>query len=125
MKLAAFLLSVFLPAAALAQGGPVTQSGQVTPGHVPAFVTSNVIGDGGSAVDGSITNLGLVGNGTPFCINDVDVSAASGYHQLCIGANALGGGLLSYNAFGGAAVLPFQFNINGTTYVFPGQGRGM
>lgn len=94
---------------------PVFQSGLVTPGHVPIIVTNGVIGDGGSADMGNVTELGITNTGTPFCINDALVSSLTGYHQLCLGANALGSGLLSFQAYGGASQLQFLCNINGVT----------
>ncbi len=72
-----------------------------------------MIGDAGTAANGGLNTLGVTNTGTPICINDAAVTG--GYHQLCLGANSLGGGLLSYNAFGGATTLPFQININGST----------
>jgi len=108
-------------AACLSLGGfvasaqTVQQSGTVTAGHAARWVTNGVIGDGGTAANGLINTLGITNTGTPFCINDAAVGSVGGYHQLCLGANSLGGGLLSYNAYGGASNLPFQVNINGTT----------
>ena len=106
-------------AAGLVIGGSafaqVRQSGNVTGGHVAQWTTSGVIQDGGTATNGSLTAVGITNTGTPFCINDALTTSASGYHQICFGANSLGGGLLSYNAYGGASSLPFQVNINGST----------
>ncbi len=91
----------------------VRQSGSVTTGHAASWATNGVIQDAGTAGNGALNALGITATGTPLCIND---SASSGsYHQLCLGANSLGGGLLSYNAYGGASNLPFQININGST----------
>lgn len=95
----------------------VQQSGTVTAGHAARWITNGVIGDGGTAANGLINSLGITATGTPLCINDASTSAVGGYHQLCLGANSLGGGLLSYNAYGGASTLPFQVNINGTTTI--------
>lgn len=107
---AALLFSVLVATPAFAQ---VRQSGGVTTGHVAQWATNGVIQDGGSALNGSINALGITATGTPFCIND---SVASGqYHQLCFGSNSLGGGLISFNAYGGASNLPLQLNINGVT----------
>src|SRR5579884_2799361 len=108
----------------------VTPSGNFTPGHTVrcANSTCTVVTDaGGSAGSatagiGSLTELGITNTGTPFCINDAPTSGP--YHQLCIGANSLGGGLLSYQSLGGASALPFSFNINGTSLNFPGAGTG-
>lgn len=115
---AAALLS--LPAAAQVQ-----QSGTITPGHTARWLAPNVVGDGGSAVgstilgSGYLTELGITNTGTPLCINDALINAVGGYHQLCFGASALGGGLISYNAYGNATPLGLFLNINGTTYEFP------
>lgn len=105
-----------LPSLALAQGGVVLQSGQVTPGHATAWTANGVIVDGGAALGGprgtNITEIGVVNTGTPWCVTDVPIT--SPYHQLCFGANTLlGYGVLSYNAYGGAPELPFVCIING------------
>jgi hypothetical protein len=78
-------------------------------------------GAAGSAIPGSgyLTELGITNTGAPLCIDDALTNAVGGYHQLCLGANALGGGAITYNALGGAAPLPILFNLNGTTYQFP------
>lgn len=102
---------LLLPSLALAQN--VQQSGPVTPGQLAVWGANGVVRSGGTATNGNATSLGLLGAGLPFCINDAPVASAGGYHQLCLGANASGGGLLSYNAYGGAAQLPMQFNVNG------------
>ena len=60
--------------------------------------------------------------GTPLCVNDALTTGP--YHQLCFGANSQGGGMISYNPFGGAANLPMQFNVNGVNYPFPPAGNG-
>jgi hypothetical protein len=91
----------------------IIQSGNVTPGHGYCVATNGVAQDCGTAGNGAINSLGVTASGTPFCINDAVATGA--YHQLCLGANSLGGGLLSYNAYGGAASLPMQIDINGTT----------
>lgn len=127
-----FLIFIDLMASALAQnqGNGVLQTGQVTPGHAAAWRANGVIGDAGGSNgsatlnSGYITALGITATGTPFCINDALINAAGGYHQFCIGANALGGGLLSYNPYGGASPLGININLNGTNYPFPGAGNG-
>ena len=58
-RILAVVFYLALAGHALAQGSPVKQSGTVTPGHVPVIVTTNVIGDGGAATNGVVTNLGL------------------------------------------------------------------
>lgn len=113
------LFSVLLAFPALAQNNinlPVYQSGiSVTPGHVPVFLTNGVVGDGGSSAGGNITSLGITGMGLPFSIADAPITSQSGYHLLSLGANALGQGLLSYQAYGGATPLPLICNINGVS----------
>ncbi|HUD11307.1 MAG TPA: hypothetical protein VMS08_02775, partial [Candidatus Saccharimonadia bacterium] len=52
MKIRLLLALLLLSTGALAQSGqPIKQSGNVTPGHLPAWVTSGVQGDGGTASD--------------------------------------------------------------------------
>lgn len=96
---------------AFAQGGPLQQGGAITPGHVARFVTNGVVGDGGSAQNGTVTEIGITGQGTPFCLNDAATTGP--FHQLCFGANSLGGGLISFEAYNGAPVTPLMCNING------------
>lgn len=126
-----FLLALtiwVLPQLASAQTNlPVFQSmtSPVTPGHVPVWITDGVVGDSGPATNGAMTELGITNTGTPFCINDQPISGLSGYHELCLGANSLGGGLVSYQNYAGAAALPLQLNINGTFYPIPGSISGL
>lgn len=94
----------------------VRQSGSVTAGHAASWTTNGVIQDAGTAGAGLLNTLGITNTGTPFCINDAVTTGE--YHQLCLGANSLGGGILSYSANGGASDLPFQLNINGESIVF-------
>lgn len=109
-RILAFLAAALISGAASAQ---VKQSGVVTNGHAASWATTGVIQDAGTASSGVLTTLGITNTGVPLCINDAAITG--GYHQLCFGANSLGGGLLSYNAYGGASTLPFQVNINGVT----------
>jgi hypothetical protein len=76
-------------------------------------------GSAGSSKNGQnyLTEIGITNTGTPLCVNDALTNAVGGYHQLCLGANSLGGGLVSYNAYGGAAALPLSFEANGTTFI--------
>src|SRR5438132_858034 len=46
-----------------ALGQTVQQSGTVTARHLPYWVTSGVIADGGSATDSPITSIGVTNNG--------------------------------------------------------------
>lgn len=114
-SLIAAIAAVALTGGVSVSAQTVQQAGSITPGHVARFVTNGVIADGGTAANGAINSLGITATGTPFCINDYATTTAGGYHQLCLGSLSLGGGLLSYNAYGGAADLPFQVNINGVT----------
>ncbi len=96
----------------------VKQSGTITAGHATSWTTNGIIQDAGTAGAGALNALGITASGTPLCINDAPVTGQ--YHQLCLGANSLGGGLLSYTANGGASNLPFQFLFNGGAVVFNG-----
>ena len=98
-----------------------------TPGHTLRVMNpqGTAIGDAGGAAgsslpgQGYLTEMGITNTGTPLCINDALTNAAGGYHAFCLGANSNGGGLISYNAFGGASALPLTFNINGLNVPFP------
>lgn len=109
------LIAATLASPAFAQ---VKQSGTITPGHAASWTANGVIQDAGTAGVGALNALGITASGTPFCISDAPITGQ--YHQLCMGANSLGGGLLSYTAGGGASALPFQFNFNGNSVVFSG-----
>ena len=112
--------------------GQIVPSGRFTVGHAircqnaGCTVAVDAGGAAGSAQNGQgyMTELGITNTGTPFCINDALTNSPSGYHQICLGANALGGGLLSYNAYAGASALGLNINVNGTTLPFPGPGNG-
>jgi len=124
--LAATLISTTTPAQVQPSGGNFTL------GHGVRVMNSagTAIGDAGGAAGTTsgqtnyLTELGITNTGTPLCINDAFTNAVGGYHQMCFGAKALGGGLISYNAYNGASALGLFFNINGTTYGFPGPGNG-
>ncbi|WP_092079195.1 right-handed parallel beta-helix repeat-containing protein [Bradyrhizobium brasilense] len=137
------VLSLSLSAAAFGQGA-VLQGGPHTPGHVPQYVGSGsqaVIMDGGPASGGAVgvnpAEFGLTarGNGTPpyanagtgplgtnACDYDAPTTNATGYHYLCWSPNAQGGGVIAYGAGGTATPLPFQFLVNGQSFVFPAAG---
>lgn len=125
LSLALGLLSLMsLPAAAQSP----KWAGTYTPGHAVMQSSQGVISDAGPAAGSStlgakyLTELGITNTGSPFCISDALINAVGGYHQLCFGASALGGGLISFNAYGGATPTGLFFNINGTTYPFPTGG---
>lgn len=123
MTLRGFLavLLFLVPAVAFGQASP---TGGFTPGHPLTALTpsgspyADAGGPAGSPIFGSgyLTGLGITNTGTPFCINDALTSGP--YHQLCLGANALGSGLMSYNAYNGASPLGLTVNLNGTNINF-------
>lgn len=135
------------PALAYAQSS-LLQGGPIAPGHVPVYVNDYsqqpIVADSGLASGGvagaGITELGLTEqgaglppyanagsgpDGTNFCDYDGPTKGATGYHYLCLGPNADGGGLLTYGAVGDVPTLPFQMVINGTTYTLPLTGSGL
>ena len=116
-----FRVLIFLFSLMTVASAQVLQSGNVTPGHVPAWATDNVLQDGGPATNGVITEIGITNTGLPFCINDAPISSSSGYHQFCLGSNVSNQGILSYQAYGGATAQPLIANINGVTFplIFP------
>ncbi len=114
-KLLAILLLITAPAFAQ---NPVKQSGNVTPGHVPYWVTNGVIGDGGPATNGKLTSLGITASGPSFCLNSAAITTA-GWQQMCFGVTTAGGGTISLQNFGTASPQNFTVTINGTAYPFP------
>lgn len=133
----ALLLSLFVTAA-FAQTAPL-QSGPWTPGHVSMYGASGfsqpILQDAGAAQGGDFNatasemaltvrgtgkppyaSAGSGPNGENFCDYDGPTTSTAGYHVLCISANAAGGGLISFGAYGGAASLPFYFNVNGAQF---------
>ena len=109
--LASSLLSAF-PAAAQV---PIIQSGNVTPGHALAWITSGVAGDAGSAAAGNLTSLGITASGPSFCINSgptIINGVAQPYNQFCFGDTGTGGTISFYNYNGATGTL--NYNLNGT-----------
>ncbi len=126
----------------------VLQGGPWAAGHAPVYAgdggSQPVIMDSGGAGGGvfgqGLSELGITSRsatgaypaassgsgpfGTHSCMYDAPVTNSTGYHYLCFDSNANGGGMLAYGASGGAGVLPFALNVNGTTYSFPGPGTG-
>lgn len=112
------LFALLLCASAQAQTGKtVTQSGNVTPGHVSVWATNGVVKDGGNPTAGVGTGFGITHNGVGFCQNSGPVSTA--YEQLCWGVTSLGIGTLSLNGYAGAPLSVLRFNLNGSDYDFP------
>jgi hypothetical protein len=119
MKRHWLLLACLLSLATPAWGVTVNQSGNVTAGHVPVWVTSGVIGDGGSASDSPISSLGVTNNGgAGICVNSAR-STAAGWNSLCFGASTTGAATISLQNYGTAAAQSLQFVINGTAQGFP------
>lgn len=137
--LAGWLLS---PAVAFGQS-TLLQGGPFPPGHAPMYVgqssTQPIVQDSGPAAGGPLglgfSELMLAARGTGsaphvaqgtgplgtnYCDYDGPTTNPTGYHYLCLSANAgTGGAVLTYGAGGGAAALPFNAVINGVTYPFP------
>lgn len=119
------LISAFLLLAAPAFAQNVQQSGTVTRNHIPVWITSGAIGDGGSSVDSPISSIGITNNGgNGLCINSARLSTGN-YNALCFGSNTTGPATISLQNFGTAPAEPLQFIIDGTTYPFPGALAGI
>jgi hypothetical protein len=125
--------------------GTLLQAGPTTQGHTPSYANqggsgsqavvqdSGPAGGGGAGLGLSELNLTARGTGsapyvgqgtgplgTVFCVQDGPTAAPAGYHYLCFSANVSSGGLITYGNGGVAAQQPLNFNINGSSYVFPG-----
>lgn len=135
------LLIALIPSMGWGQGA-VLQGGSWQGGHLPMYSGQGsaqpIVQDSGPASGGAVgvnpSELGITarGTGTPpyagqgtgeygsnFCVRDAPITNATGYHYLCMSANAQGGGLLAYGNGGGSAILPFRMVINGAAYDFP------
>ena len=110
------LLAALLLAPTIAFAQPVQQSGNVTPGHIPAWLTTGIIGDGGTPQQGNITGIGVTANGPGICQNSGPVTGP--YNEICLLANAgTGGAGLSITNNGGATG-GFVLSLNGVTQGF-------
>ena len=108
-----------------ASGQSVQQSGTVTQGHLPYWVTNGVIADGGTAADSPVTTLGVTNaSAAGFCISSDRVTAA-GRQQLCMGAPLNAAAQISLQNYGTAAPQNLQFNINGNIVQIPTVGGGI
>lgn len=101
----------------------VNQSGSVTPGHLPVWISSGVIGDGGAATSPStmrpITGLGIVNNSdNGFCIYTAPIASA-GYQRMCFGVNQNANAQISIQNFGTATAQGIGFLVNGTPAALP------
>lgn len=100
----------------------VSQSGTVTPGHIPSWVTSGVIKDGGSATSSSITEFGVTKNGgLPFCVNSANTGALN---RLCLTSTTNSGAKLTVTDQGGATDGTLTIDINGNSVVLPAAPGG-
>lgn len=118
--LAAAILAFGAMPAARAQS--VIQSGSVTPGHLPTWVTSGVIKDGGTSSNPQVNALGLYGNGgCPLGIASTTVPGTpSGNYVLgCLSSSSSAGVTLSVTP-NGLSTKPLVFDINGTSYSMGG-----
>lgn len=137
---ALYCLALLWPTLAFGQAA-VLQGGNYVGGHVPIYSNPSfgqpIVTDGGGAAGGgpgvglselNITargpgagpyvGLGTGPLGTLACMQD-NPSSTANYHYLCFSPNTQGGGLIAYGAAGTASQLPFNLNVNGTTYQFP------
>jgi hypothetical protein len=98
---------------------PVQQSGTVTSGHLPSWVTSNVVQDAGTSTAPKINSLGLYGaGGTPLCISASATPGpySSAPYRLCAGVSSSTGGYLALTTGASpATALPFSITIDGAT----------
>lgn len=109
--------SLLLTIPAFAQS--VQQSGTVTAKHVAAWVTSGVIGDGGSSASSPISSIGVTNNGgAGICVNSA-LPTAAGYNALCFGASTSSTAVISLQNYGTAPAENITFNINGSVQGFP------
>lgn len=139
------LAVALLPAMAAGQQ-TVLQGGSWTSGLLPTYsgsgISQPIVQQSGTAAGTGvgIKEISVIARGTgtaPYAaqgsgqlgtivqIQDAPSTNATGYHALSLSANAQGGGLLAFNAYGGASALPFYFNINGSTYEFPFSTSGV
>lgn len=119
-KLVAAALLLFGAGAANAQS--VQQSGVATPGHVAKFVTTGVIGDGGTSNNGGLTTVGITANSAcSFGVHEAAVTTS--YHELCLGVTPTHA-VIGFSAQNGASALPLDMIVNGVTYTFGGSSAG-
>jgi hypothetical protein len=122
-RLLATLAALFFVASpALAQSGsPVKQSGNITPGSLPYWVTNGVIGGGVSAADSPVTSFGVTtASSAGSCVNSARQSTGS-WQALCMGFIS-GVPTISTQNYGTAPALGLNFDINGTIVGVPTGG---
>jgi hypothetical protein len=89
----------------------VRQSGSVSPGHPVRWITTGVVGDGGTASQGLLTGLGVTASGPSICARSASTGASN---RICLGATATGGGTISVDNIGGGTG-GFRLQLNGVT----------
>jgi len=107
-------ITAFLLALCATAQAQVLQSGSVTPGHPSLWISDGVIGDGGTAANGSLTGVGVTASGPSICANSGPVTGA--YNRFCIGASSAGG-ILTLDNVGGATG-GFTIQLNGVLQGF-------
>jgi hypothetical protein len=111
------LLASCLPA--LGQtGNAVKQSGNVTPGHGAIWTTNGIIQDAGTAANGFLSSLGVVGQGQTICQRTAPITAPA-YQELCWNISDATGVSLNIQNYGTDTPQPFSIVLNGTAYQFP------
>lgn len=103
----------------------ITQSGNVTPGHVVSWTTDGVAQDGGPATAGALTEVGITkAGGIALGINSAPVTSEAGYNQLGFGVETDGTITVYAEGFSGAPDATLIFNINGINYPFNPSSSG-
>lgn len=102
----------------------VQQSGSVTPGTAPYWVSTGIIGGGVTAVDSPITNFGVTRDGADgICVASARNSAV-GRNTLCLQASTSGAAKIVLQNYGTATAQNLQFVINGNAVTIPTGGLG-
>lgn len=107
------LAALLLSHAAAAQS--VVQSGTITAGSVPRWVSNGVIGGGVTASDSPVTSFGVTSNSEAgFCVSS-GRSSAAGRQQLCFGAPLSSNAKITLQNYGSAVAQGLDIVINGVT----------
>jgi hypothetical protein len=95
----------------------VVQTGTITPGHVATWATTGVVADGGTAINGKLSEVGIVKNGgIAFGIDSAPLP--SPYVQYGVGVQNNGTITVFANGYAGAPNASLWFNLNGINYPF-------
>jgi hypothetical protein len=126
MKKSLLALAIALaPSLAWAQGA-VLQNGSVIKFDLPGWVQDKTIMSGGKMFTDNFRGFNSAhffdNHGPGVCTEDALTNGP--YHQICMGHDANGLATINVTANNGAAAQGINFNINGTTYAFPGAGNG-